>query len=43
VAGLERRMREAAANLDFESAATLRDRIKVLKRQELGLGTSSER
>ena len=37
VAGLEREMREAAANLDFERAAVLRDRIKALKRQELGL------
>ncbi len=37
VAGLEREMREAAANLDFERAATLRDRVKALKRQELGV------
>ena len=39
VATLERQMREAAANLDFERAATLRDRIKSLKRQELGIAT----
>jgi excinuclease ABC subunit B len=43
VAGLERHMRDAAANLDFERAATLRDRIKGLKRQELGLGAAAER
>jgi len=30
-------MREAAENLDFERAATLRDRIKTLKSRELGL------
>ncbi len=37
IAGLERQMREAAANLDFERAAELRDRVKGLKRRELGL------
>jgi excinuclease ABC subunit B len=37
VAGLERDMREAAGNLDFERAATLRDRVKALKRLELGV------
>ncbi|HEX7485988.1 MAG TPA: excinuclease ABC subunit UvrB [Vicinamibacterales bacterium] len=42
VAVLERGMREAAANLDFEGAATIRDRIKALKRRELGLGASAE-
>jgi excinuclease ABC subunit B len=31
VAGLEREMREAAANLEFERAAGLRDRIKRLR------------
>jgi excinuclease ABC subunit B len=41
VAGLERQMREAAANLDFERAADLRDRAKSLKRRELGLGTTT--
>jgi excinuclease UvrABC nuclease subunit len=30
-------MRRAAANLDFERAATLRDAIKSLKGRELGL------
>ena len=40
VAALERQMREAAANLDFERAATLRDRAKALKRRELGIGSA---
>jgi excinuclease ABC subunit B len=34
---LQAQMRQAAANLDFERAATLRDRIKSLKSRELGL------
>jgi excinuclease ABC subunit B len=34
---LEREMRDAAENLDFERAATLRDRIRTLKSRELGL------
>jgi excinuclease ABC subunit B len=34
---LEAEMREAAANLDFERAAALRDRLKVLRTGELGL------
>ena len=34
---LEREMRAAAENLDFEKAAALRDRIKTLKSRELGL------
>jgi excinuclease ABC subunit B len=38
VAELERQMREAAANLDFERAAALRDRARALERRELGLG-----
>jgi excinuclease ABC subunit B len=33
---LQAQMRQAAANLDFERAATLRDRIKTLKSRELG-------
>jgi excinuclease ABC subunit B len=37
VTGLERGMREAAANLDFEQAASLRDQIKAIRRTELGL------
>jgi len=34
---LHGQMRQAAANLDFERAATLRDAIKTLKGRELGL------
>jgi excinuclease ABC subunit B len=37
VADLQAEMRQAAANLDFERAATLRDRIKTLKGRELGV------
>jgi excinuclease ABC subunit B len=37
VVGLERRMREAAANLDFEAAAALRDQIAAAKGRDLGL------
>jgi excinuclease ABC subunit B len=37
VAGLERKMREAAANLDFEAAAALRDQIAAAKGRNLGL------
>jgi excinuclease ABC subunit B len=33
---LHKQMRQAAANLDFERAATLRDKIKGLKARELG-------
>ena len=34
---LQAQMRQAAVNLDFELAATIRDRIKSLKGRELGL------
>jgi excinuclease ABC subunit B len=37
IARLERDMKAAAANLDFERAASLRDRIKSLRSRELGL------
>jgi excinuclease UvrABC nuclease subunit len=30
-------MRTAAANLDFERAAALRDRVRALKTRELGV------
>jgi excinuclease ABC subunit B len=35
VAALEREMREAAANLEFERAATVRDRLKTLRVPDL--------
>ena len=34
---LRTQMRLAASNLDFERAATLRDKIKALKSRELGM------
>ena len=40
IARLERAMKSAAANLDFEQAASLRDRLKALRTRELGLSGS---
>ncbi len=37
IAGLEKRMREAAANLDFEDAARLRDEVKRLREVEMAV------
>ena len=34
---LDKQMREAAANLEFEEAARLRDEVKRLREKELGL------
>jgi excinuclease ABC subunit B len=41
VAQLQGQMKAAAANLEFEKAARLRDRIKQLKSRELGLAAGS--
>lgn len=41
IAELERKMREAAAELDFEEAARLRDEIRRLEEGELGLPTAA--
>ncbi|MFT9324472.1 MAG: UvrB/UvrC motif-containing protein, partial [Acetobacter sp.] len=37
IAGLEKRMRDAAAELEFETAGRLRDEIKRLEALQLGL------
>jgi excinuclease ABC subunit B len=37
VARLELEMRDAAANLEFERAASLRDRLRSVKRRGMGL------
>ena len=38
LAELEQQMKRAAADLDFEAAAGLRDRIAAIKNRALGLG-----
>jgi excinuclease ABC subunit B len=40
VAELQSQMKAAAANLEFEKAAALRDRVRQLKNRELGLAGS---
>ena len=40
IASLQAQMKAAAANLEFEKAAQLRDRIKQLRTRELGLAGS---
>ena len=37
IANLEKQMREAAKQFEFERAAQLRDRIKALKEKEAGV------
>ena len=37
IEALEKDMREAAANLEFEEAARLRDEVKKLRDAEIGL------
>ena len=39
---LEKQMREAAKNFEFERAAQLRDRVKALKQRDLGVIASTE-
>jgi excinuclease ABC subunit B len=41
LSALDKEMRSAAANLDFERAATLRDEIRMLRTRDLGLGAPS--
>jgi excinuclease ABC subunit B len=43
MASLEAEMKSAAANLDFERAAGLRDKLKALRNRELGLGLPASR
>jgi excinuclease ABC subunit B len=43
VAKLQAQMKAAAANLEFEKAASLRDRIKQLRTRELGLVAGGRR
>jgi excinuclease ABC subunit B len=40
---LERQMKQAAADLDFEKAAALRDEIRALRVADLGLAAAVER
>jgi excinuclease ABC subunit B len=43
IARLEHEMKAAAANLDFERAASLRDTLKTLRSRELGFGNPAGR
>jgi excinuclease ABC subunit B len=42
IVGLEKQMREAAKQFEFERAAQLRDRIKALKEKEAGVGPPAD-
>ena len=42
IASLEKKMRAAAKELDFETAAELRDKIRSLRQQELAVGVKVE-
>ena len=41
IAGLQKEMRAAAANLEFERAATLRDQVRDLRKREIGVAGAS--
>jgi excinuclease ABC subunit B len=43
IATLDQQMKAAAANLDFEKAASLRDQIRALRARDLGLGPAAGR
>ncbi len=43
IEGLEKQMRAAAAELEFESAGRLRDEIRMLEQKELGLPVDEQR
>src|SRR6187549_32083 len=43
IATLDQQMKAAAANLDFEKAASLRDQIRTLRTRDLGLGPAQPR
>jgi excinuclease ABC subunit B len=42
IARLEREMRQAAKDLDFETAAELRDKVRSLRQQEMAVGVKVE-
>src|SRR5687767_6752237 len=43
IATLDQQMKAAAANLDFEKAASIRDQIRALRTRDLGLGPAGGR
>ena len=43
LATLNQQMKAAAANLDFEKAASLRDQIRALRTRDLGLAPATGR